>query len=124
VIARHSAKGDRHRKIEAEIRRALAELVAREVKDPRVGSVTITGVDVAPDLATARVFFVPFASRHEVQEVRAGLTRAGGFLRGQVGRRLGLRRAPRLEFVFDDSFEKADRLSSLIGCAVHGHKPE
>ena len=108
----------RHRKIEGELQRALAALVSREVKDPRVGNLTITHVDVAPDLKTARVFFVPFASSHDVAEVQAGLTRAAGFLRGEAGRRLGLRYAPRLEFVFDESVEDAARLTHLIDQAV------
>ncbi len=108
----------RKRKIEGELQRALAVLVSREVKDPRVGNVTITQVDVAPDLKTARVFFVPFASSHDVGEVQAGLTRAAGFLRGEAGRRLGLRYAPRLEFVFDERIDEADRLTRLIDRAV------
>jgi ribosome-binding factor A len=108
---------NRHRRIEAEIQRTLSELVARGVKDPRVGSVTITDVKVAADLSTARVFFTPFASRHEPDEVREGLTSAGAYLRGEVGRRLRLRHAPRLEFVFDDSFEKAAKLTALIDSA-------
>jgi ribosome-binding factor A len=108
----------RQRKIEGEMQRVLAELVSREVKDPRVGNVTITAVALAPDLATARVFFVPFASRHSPEEVGVGLTHAGGFLRGEVGRRLGLRHAPRLNFVFDDSFDKAERLTGLIDRAI------
>ncbi len=121
----------RHRKLEAELQRALAEVVGREVKDPRVGNVTITSVDLAPDLRTARVYFVPFASLPNpaprgdpAEEVRAGLTRASGFLRGEVGRRLGLRYAPRLQFLFDDSLDRAQRLSSLIDRAVGGRKPE
>lgn len=108
----------RNRKIEAEIQRVLAELIAREVKDPRVGNVTITGVSLAADLGGARVFFTPFASRNSPEEVRAGLTRAGGFLRGEVGRRLRLRHAPRLEFVIDDMPEKAAHLTDLIDRAV------
>jgi ribosome-binding factor A len=108
----------RHLKVEAELRRVLAELVTREVKDPRVGKVTITAVEVAPDLKTARVFFVPFASRHTADEVREGLTHAGGFLRGEVARRLALRYAPRLHFVFDDSFDRAEHLTHLIASAV------
>jgi ribosome-binding factor A len=107
----------RHRRIEGELQRALAELVAREVKDPRVGSVTITDVKVAADLSTARVFFTPFASKHSADEVREGLTSAGAWLRGEVGRRLRLRHAPRLEFLFDDSFDKAARLTALIDSA-------
>jgi ribosome-binding factor A len=108
----------RNRKIEAELQRALAEIIAREVKDPRVGNVTISAVDMAPDMRTARVYFTPFASPHPVEEVRAGLTRAAGFLRGAVTRRLGLRYAPRLQFVFDDAFDKAAALNGLINQAV------
>jgi ribosome-binding factor A len=108
----------RNRKIEAELQRALAELIAREVKDPRVGNVTISAVDLAPDMRMARVYFTPFASHHSPEEVREGLTRAAGFLRGAVSRRLGLRYAPRLQFVFDDAFDKAAELTGLINQAV------
>ena len=112
----------RAQRIESEIQRVLAALIAREVKDPRVGNVTITAVSVAADMATARVFFTPFASRLPPHEVRTGLTHAAGLLRGELGRRLSLRHAPRLEFVFDDSVEGAARLSSLIDRAVAGDR--
>ena len=62
----------RNRKIEAELQRALADIIARELKDPRVGNVTISAVDLSPDKRLARVFFTPFASPHPVEEVRAG----------------------------------------------------
>ena len=107
----------RHRRIEGEIQRTLSELVSRGVKDPRVGSVTITDVKVAADLSTAKVFFTPFASKHPAAEVQVGLTSAGAYLRGEVGRRLRLRHAPKLEFVFDDSFDKAAKLTALIDSA-------
>ena len=96
----------------------LSELIAREVKDPRVGNVTITAVSVAADMGLARVYFTPFASLNPHEEVRIGLTHAGGFLRGEVGRRLRLRHAPRLEFIFDDTADKASRLTGLIERAV------
>ena len=99
------------------MQRAISELVSREVKDPRVGSVTITEVKIAADMSTARVFFTPFASKHTPEQVLEGLTRASGFLRGEIGRRLGLRHAPKLEFEFDDSFEKAAKLTALIDSA-------
>jgi ribosome-binding factor A len=108
----------RTQRIESEIQRVLASLIAREVKDPRVGNVTITAVSVAADMGSARVFFIPFASLHPADEVHAGLTRAAGFLRGELGRRLALRHAPRLEFVFDESVEDAARLTHLIDQAV------
>src|SRR5207244_13063743 len=110
----------RAQRIESELPRVPAALIAREVKDPRVGNVTITAVSVAADMATARVFFTPFASQHTPHEVRSGLTHAAGFLRGELGRRLALRYAPRLEFVFDESVEDAARLTSLINRAVAG----
>ena len=108
----------RTQRIESEIQRVLAALIAREVKDPRVGNVTVTAVSVAPDMGSARVFFTPFAAQHPPAQVREGLTRAAGFLRGELGRRLGLRHAPRLEFVFDESVESAARLTRLIDRAV------
>jgi len=117
-MKKSSQGGGRLRKIEAELQRVLAELIAREVKDPRVGNVTITGVRLAADMGVARVFYAPFAAQHPQGEVQSGLTRAAGFLRGEVGRRLGLRHAPRLEFAFDDTAEKAAHLTGLIDRAV------
>src|SRR3984893_12226850 len=112
----------RTQRIESEIQRVLAALIARQVKDPRVGNVTVTAVSVAADMGTARVVVTPFGSRHTPEEVHIGLTHAAGFLRGELGRRLSLRHAPRLEFVFDESVEGAARLSSLIERAVAGDR--
>jgi ribosome-binding factor A len=108
----------RHQRLESEMQRVLAALISREVKDPRVGNVTVTAVSVAPDMSTARVYFTPFASLAPPEQVGAGLTRAAGFLRGELGRRLGLRHAPRLEFLFDHSADDAARLTNLIDRAV------
>ena len=112
------AEAQRKRRIEAEMQRVLSELIAREVKDPRVGNVTITGVSAASDMGVARVDFTPFASLKPHEEVQIGLTHAGGFLRGELGRRLRLRHAPRLEFIFDDTVDKAYKLTGLIERAV------
>jgi len=104
----------RTRKIEAEMQRVLSELISREVKDPRVGNVTITAIKLLSDMSSARVFFTPFASKNSPEDVQEGLTRASGFLRGETGRRLGLRHAPKLEFEFDDTLDKAAALTALI----------
>ena len=94
----------RTQRIESQIQRVLAELIAREVKDPRVGNVTITAVSCAADMGSgARVLHAVCLDAQRREQVAQGLTRAGGFLRGEVGRQLGLRHAPRLEFVFDDT---------------------
>jgi ribosome-binding factor A len=121
--SKHQPSGGRHSRIEAQMQRVLADLISREVKDPRVGNVTITAVEVAADLATARIFFVPFAGGHDPLQVAEGLARAGGFLRGAVGRQLGLRHAPRLTFVFDDTLDKALHLTALIDRAVASDSP-
>jgi ribosome-binding factor A len=112
----------RTQRLESEFQRVLAALIAREVKDPRIGNVTVTAVSIAADSGLARVFFTPFASHHTPEEVRSGLTRAAGFLRWELGRRLALRYTPRLEFVFDQSVEDAARLTSLINRAVAGDR--
>ncbi|MDB6089669.1 MAG: ribosome-binding factor [Gammaproteobacteria bacterium] len=112
----------RTRRIESEIQRVLSELISRGVKDPRVGNVTITAVSLAADMGVAKVFFIPFASRNPAEEVRIGLTSAGGYLRGEIGRRLRLRHAPRLEFVIDDTVDKAAHLTGLINRAVESDR--
>jgi len=113
-----AAKNQRLARIEGEMQRVLSTLVTREVRDPRVGNVTLTAVNVAPDLSSARVFFVPFGDSHAPEEVGEGLNRAAGFLRGEVGRALALRHAPKLEFVYDEQIENADKLTRLIDGAV------
>ena len=114
-MARKSARVLR---IESELQRVLSDLISREVRDPRVGKVTIMSTDITPDMSEARVFFVPFGQAHAPAEVAAGLNRASGFLRGEAGRRLGLRHAPKLDFVFDDLVDRADHLTRLIDTAI------
>ncbi len=112
------AKPARVQRLESELQRILSALISRDVRDPRVGAVTLTHVELTPDLREARVQFVPFQSAHSVAEVALGLRNASGFLRGEAGRRLGLRHAPRLTFSYDESIDRASRVSSLIDSAV------
>jgi ribosome-binding factor A len=104
----------RVQRMESQMQRVLAEMIPREVKDPRVGPVTITQVALVPDLSQAQVYFVPFGDAGRHPDALAGLNAAAGFLRGEVGRRVGLRHAPRLVFVADDSFDRAAQLTALI----------
>jgi ribosome-binding factor A len=108
----------RARRVADQIQRELPELIRHEVKDPRVGMLTITQVALSQDKSVARIYVVPFgedAASHP--ELLAGLKAAAGFLRGEVGRRVGLRHAPRLDFELDDSFDKAARLEALLAAA-------
>ena len=109
-------------RIAAQMQRTLAQLLRRDVKDPRVGNVTVTAVVLANDLSVARVHFLPFAAEHPSAEVLAGLRSAAGFLRGELARDLELRHAPRLEFVLDTDMERAQHLSSLIDGAVRSDR--
>jgi ribosome-binding factor A len=104
----------RQQRIESQMQRELSTLLAREVKDPRVGKLTVTQVAVARDMSHAQVYVLPFGQAVAHPDMLDGLKAAAGFLRGEVGRRVGLRHAPRLDFVLDDSFDRAARLSALI----------
>jgi|SRR5262245_1228548 len=108
----------RSRRIEGELQRVVSELLRREVRDPRVGSITVTDVRVSPDLKSAKIFYAPFDEHRDVHEIQAGLERAAGFLRGPVGRALKLRVAPELFFRVDEQLAAGVRLSSLIDSAV------
>jgi ribosome-binding factor A len=92
----------------------VAELLLREIKDPRIGLVTITGVKVSPDLRHAKVYFSTLGDEAQRAQSLKGLTSAAGFIRSQVARQLNLRVAPQIAFEFDSSLEQAERLSRLL----------
>jgi len=103
----------RRYRVADQIQRELGELI-RAVKDPRVtGLVTVSGVDVSPDLTHAKVF-VTVLRNDDPEAAVAGLNRAAGFLRGRLGERLQLRGVPRLVFHYDASLDRADRVSRLL----------
>jgi ribosome-binding factor A len=105
-------------RLEAEIQRVVSELLRREVKDPRVGSVTVTAVRVSPDLGHARLYYLPFDRGRDAAELQAGLDGAARFLRGHVGRALKLRVAPELHFAVDEQLDAGLRLTEIIDAAV------
>src|SRR5471030_222306 len=105
-------------RVAEQIQRDLAELIRLEVKDPRVGMVTLTGVEVTSDYTHAKVFFTLLGTEAQQEAALHGLSHAAGFLRGQIGRRIKLHTIPELHFVFDQSVERGDRLSQLIDRAV------
>jgi ribosome-binding factor A len=107
----------RKARLEGAIRAELADIGARDLKDPRVhaaGLMTFTRIDLTPDLRAARAY-VSFTGTPEAgAEAVAALTRAVGFIRGELARRLSLRRAPELRFVHDRSAEAAARIDALL----------
>ena len=108
----------RSSRVAEQVRRELAELIQLEVKDPRVGLVTLTDVEISPDYAHAKVFFTSLKGESGVSEVLAGLRAASGFLRRELGRRIRIHTLPELHFAYDRSVEQGDRLSRLIDGAV------
>jgi ribosome-binding factor A len=98
------------------MQRELSELLQRELRDPRVGMITITAVDVSPDFSHAKVLYTTLDPAH-VEEAGKGLKRAAGFLRSQLARRIKLYTTPELRFEYDVSVERGDRLSRLIDAA-------
>ena len=104
------------------IQREIADLLRHEVRDPRVGMVTLTSVDVAPDMSHAKVFFTLLNAEKRVETTRA-LQRAAGFLRSQLSHRMSMYTTPELRFVYDESVERGDRLSRLIDSVVPPKRP-
>ena len=112
----------RARRVEEQLKRLLAEQIRREVKDPRIGLVTITAVEVSRDLSHATVYFTPFAGIGDAAAALDALQHASGFLRHQARDLMRLRIAPELEFRVDDSVARGARLSALIHDAVDGDR--
>ena len=105
-----------------QLQRELALLVAREVADPRVGEVTVSGIDLSPDMRHARVLVTPGRETDGDASVDA-LNRAAGFLRTRLGRRVRMRRLPRLVFEHDRTLEFALRIDALIDGTTAAPRP-
>ena len=108
----------RRARIADQIQRELAELIRTELRDPRVGMVTLTGVEVSGDQSHAKVFFTILGAETVAQEALEGLRHAAGFLRTGLARRLSTHSVPDLHFEHDESVERGMRLSKLIDEAV------
>ncbi len=112
-------------RVTEQVHHELAELVRAEVKDPRVGMVTITGVELTPDYAYATVYFSVLPDDEAtVTNTLAGLRHAAGFLRSQLGRRVRIHTTPELRFVHDISVERGMAMSKLIDEANRRHADE
>ena len=116
------ANQQRLRRVADQIQRELSTLLRVELKDPRIGLVTLTGVEVSPDLAYAKVYFTTLGDAQSLEGTLTGLGHAAGFLRTRLGRRLRLRVTPELHFRHDASIERGVRLSQLIDAALAGKK--
>jgi ribosome-binding factor A len=119
-VSRSSKAFPRSRRVAQQIQRALSDLIRREMRDPRLGMVTLTEVRMSSDLSYATVYYSVLNARPE--EAHEVLQSAAEILRGPLGRALGLRHAPELRFVADELIESGARLSALINKAVSSDK--
>lgn len=96
------------------IQKEISALIQFELKDPRIGFVTVTGVDVSPDLQHAKVHYTVMGEEKQRQETETGLNKALGYLRREIGKRLKLRLVPELSFHYDTSIEHGSHIESLL----------
>ena len=107
-------KRERMGRIDAELQRELARLISTELKDPRLGFVTVTRVEITNDLQTAKVYVSIIGDRHVAKQSMEALDHARGFLRGELGRAVALRHTPSITFVEDRTTERAIALSKVL----------
>jgi ribosome-binding factor A len=112
--------GDRMRRVDEAVRQVIGDAVAHDLKDPRVGFVTVTDVKTSPDLRRARVYVSVLGTRKTRRTSLDGLASAHGFLQRRVASELRLKHTPELEFILDDTAERAFRLERLIDREVGG----
>jgi ribosome-binding factor A len=108
----------RKERVSEQIRREVADLIRTELKDPRVGMISITDVEVTADYAHAKIFFSSMSGSENLEEIMTGLQKSSGFLRRELGKRISIHMTPQLHFVFDHSLERGADLSKLIQKAV------
>jgi len=115
-MSKHQAPpGGRRPRVAEQIHQEIAALIRGELKDPRIGMVTVTGCEITADYAYTTIYFTVFPSDEQtVADTLAGLQHAAGFLRGQLGRRVKIHTTPEVRFVHDRSIEHGMELSQLI----------
>lgn len=102
------------RRVNEVIREVLGAAIATELKDPRIGFVTVTDVDTSPDLRSARVFVSVLGPESDREHTMAGLRSSHGFLQARIASELRIKRTPTLSFHYDESVERGVRLSRLL----------
>lgn len=104
----------RHVRVAEEIKREVSVIIAKEVKDPRLGMISITDVDVSRDLSFAKIYFSMLGTEEEREKSLEGLNRAKGFIRSELAKRLRLRHTPEVTFHFDGSLEQGAKMDALL----------
>jgi len=104
----------RQRRVGDQLQKEISDLLLREVKDPRIGFVTLTGVEVSGDLRHAKVFYTVLGEQEQKDHTQKALDKASSFVRSELGKRLRLRVTPELQFRYDTSLEYGNRIDSML----------
>jgi ribosome-binding factor A len=105
---------DRMRRVNEALRELIGETITTELQDPRIGFVTVTGVDTSPDLRSARVYVSVLGDERERETTLAGLRSSHGILQATIARQMRMKRTPTLTFHYDDTPERGIRMSRLL----------
>jgi ribosome-binding factor A len=111
--------GERMRRVDEAVREVLSDAVTQDLKDPRVGFVTVTDVKTSADLRHARVYVSVLGSEKQREASLEGLKSAHGYLQGRVAGQLRLKHTPQLDFFYDDTAERASRIEQVLEDAAH-----
>jgi len=114
----------RTRRVGEQIQREMAQLVQQEIKDPRLGLVTISAVKLSKDMSHANIFFTVLDEEHPIEETLKVLEGAAGFLRHELAKRMQLRIVPHIHFKYDESISYGNDLSALINKAMGMENPD
>ncbi|AND39435.1 MULTISPECIES: 30S ribosome-binding factor RbfA [Cytobacillus] len=104
----------RANRVGEQMKKELGEIIGRKIKDPRVGFVTVTDVQVTGDLQQATVFISVLGDEEQRENTLRGLAKAKGFIRSEIGQRIRLRKTPEILFEFDESIDYGNRIESLL----------
>lgn len=105
---------ERTEKVSHTLKERISEIIQREVKDPRVGFITVTSVEVSPDLHEAKVFITVLGNKKQRQETLDALNKASGYVRGELGKRIHMKFTPNLEFRYDESVKAGMYIEKLL----------
>ncbi|GLO66037.1 MULTISPECIES: 30S ribosome-binding factor RbfA [Oceanobacillus] len=104
----------RAHRVAEQMKKELGEILSRKIKDPRVGFVTVTDVEVTGDLQQAKVYISVLGDEKKKQDTLLGLSKAKGFIRSEIGNRIRLRKTPELTFEFDEALEQGNRIETIL----------
>jgi ribosome-binding factor A len=104
----------RSTRVGEQMKKELGDIIGRKIKDPRIGFVTVTDVQVTGDLQQAKVFITVLGDEEQKQNTLTALAKANGFIRSEIGKRIRLRKTPEIFFEFDESIEYGNRIETLL----------